>query len=94
MENLNQEDGKARSKKQRRLFAMALLYKRGQLDPKYASDSIKKLSDSLSEDKLHEFAATKQKKRRKDGSVGKRNAIPYQVDKKKKSKSKSKTNSK
>ena len=89
MKNLNQQDRKARSKKQRRLFAMALLYKRGQLDSKYASDSIKKLADSLSEDKLHEFAATKQKKRRKDGSVGKRNAIPYEVDKKK-SKSKKK----
>jgi hypothetical protein len=85
MENLNQEDGKARSKKQRRLFAMALLYKRGQLDPKYASDSIKKLSDSLSEDKLHEFAATKQKKRKKDGTIGKRNAIPEKVKKPKKS---------
>lgn len=79
MISLNQEDGKARSKKQRRLFAMALLYKRGQLDPKYASDSIKKLSDSLSEDKLHEFAATKQKKRKKDGTISKRNAIPEKV---------------
>lgn len=86
MENLNQQDGKAHSKKQRRLFAMALLYKRGQLDSKYASDSIKKLSDSLTEEKLHEFAATKQKKRKKDGSIGKRNAIPQLVDKKKKSK--------
>lgn len=74
------DDGKAKSKSQRRLFYMALAYKRGELDKKYASDKIKKLSE-LSDDTLHDYAATKQKKRKKDGSVGKRNAIPEKVKK-------------
>lgn len=73
----------AKSKAQRRLMAMALAYKRGKLDKKYASDSIKKLADSMSEEKLLQFASTKQKKRRKDGSIGKRNAIPNKVKKSK-----------
>lgn len=67
--------GKAKSKSQRRLFYMALAYKRGELDKKYASDKVKKLSQ-LSDETLHDYAATKQKKRKKDGSIGKRNAIP------------------
>lgn len=77
------DDGKAKSKSQRRLFYMALAYKRGELDKKYASDKIKKLSE-LSDETLHDYAATKQKKRKKDGSVGKRNAIPEKVKKTKK----------
>lgn len=73
-------DEEARSKSQRRLFAMALMYKRGKLDPKYHSDAIKKLSEQP-EETLHRYASTKQKKRRKDGSVGKHNAIPQKVKK-------------
>lgn len=71
--------GKSKSKSQRRLMAMALAYKRGKLDKKYASDTIKKMADSMSEETLHDFASTNQKKRKKDGSVGKRNNIPDYV---------------
>lgn len=85
--NLNQfesgiktgNQGKSKSKSQRRLFGMALAYKRGELPAKYASDEIKKMSKSMDQETLHNFAATKQKKRRKDGSVGKRNNIPDYV---------------
>lgn len=85
--NLNQfesgtktgEQGKAKSKSQRRAMAMALAYKRGKLPEKYASEGIKKMAKSMSEESLHNFAATKQKKRRKDGSIGKRNNIPDYV---------------
>jgi hypothetical protein len=73
----------AKSKVQRRLFAMALTYKRGKLPAKYASDNVKKLASSLSEEKLREFAKTNEKKRRADGSVGKRDNIPQRVKKKK-----------
>lgn len=52
----------AKSKAQRRLMAMALLYKRGQLESKYASDEVKELSKSISEQDLHKFATTKQTK--------------------------------
>lgn len=87
LKNLNQfesgtktgEQGKSKSKSQRRLFGMALAYKRGELPAKYASDEIKKMSKSMDQETLHNFAATKQKKRRKDGSVGKRNNIPDYV---------------
>lgn len=79
---LSQAQGKAKSKSQRRLMAMALAYKRGKLPEKYASDSIKKLSKTIDQEGLHDFAKTNQKKRRKDGSVGKRNNIPYKVKKK------------
>ena len=73
------EQGKAKSKSQRRAMAMALAYKRGKLPEKYASEGIKKMANSMSEESLHNFAATKQKKRKKDGSVGKRNNIPDYV---------------
>ncbi len=87
LKNLNQfesgtktgEQGKAKSKSQRRLFALALKQKRGQLDKKYSNQTIKKMAKSMSEETLHNFAATKQKKRRKDGSIGKRNNIPTYV---------------
>lgn len=79
---LSQAQGRAKSKSQRRLFAMSLAYKRGKLPEKYASETIKKLSKSIDQQTLHDFAKTKQKKRRKDGSVGKRNNIPYKVKKK------------
>lgn len=79
IQNLDEE---ARSKAQRRLFAMALMYKRGKLDSKYHSDSIIKLS-KLPEKTLHDFAATNQKRRRKDGSIGKRDRIPQKVKKSK-----------
>lgn len=83
LRNLNQmqtgNQGKSKSKSQRRLFAMALAYKRGKLDSKYASDSIKKMASSMDQETLHNYAATKQKKRCKDGSIGKRNNIPDYV---------------
>lgn len=72
--------GRARSKSQRRLMAMALAYKRGKLDSKYINDTIKNLSKTIKQDTLENFAKTKQKRRRKDGSVGKRNAIPDYVN--------------
>jgi hypothetical protein len=75
-EELDNLDEKARSKAQRRIFAMALAFKRGKLDDKYVSDEIENMADSMDEETLREFAKTKQKKRRKDGSVGKRNALP------------------
>ena len=68
--------GRARSKAQRRLMAMALAYKKGKLNSKYVNDTIKKLSKTIKEDTLQDFAKTKQKRRRKDGSIGKRNNIP------------------
>lgn len=70
---------KAKSKSQRRLFAMALAYKRGELKASEVSDEIKELSE-LPEETLENKASTKQKKRRKDGSIGKRDAIPERVD--------------
>ena len=73
LENL---DEKARSKAQRRLFGMALAYKRGKLADRFVSDDIKNMADSMDEETLREFASTNEKKRRKDGSVGKRSAIP------------------
>lgn len=73
---------KAVSKSQRRLFALALLYKTGRLDDGLISgeylDKIKKLSE-LPEDSLRSRAQTKQKKRKKDGTISKRNAIPQKV---------------
>ena len=75
-EGLQNLEEQARSKAQRRLFGMALAHKRGKLGNKYVSDEIKKLSSSMSEEKLREFAKTNEKKRKKDGSVGKRNALP------------------
>jgi hypothetical protein len=76
-------DEDAKSKVQRRLFAMALAYKRGKLKAKYASPEVRKLAGSLSASKLREFAKTNELKRRKDGKVGKRNNIPERVKKKK-----------
>ena len=82
-EDLNQQEtGKAKSKAQRRLFGMALSVKRGTFKGT-VPPHIKKMADSMTEEKLKQYAGTKQKKRRKDGSVGKRNNIPYKVDKKK-----------
>lgn len=75
-EGLQNLDEKARSKAQRRLFGMALAYKRGNLNDRYVSDDIKKMANSMTEDQLKEFAKTNEKKRKKDGSIGKRNAIP------------------
>lgn len=72
IQNLNEE---AKSKAQRRLFGMALAYKRGELDDKYVNDDIKKLS-KLSVKKLQDFAKTNEKKRKKDGTIGKRNNLP------------------
>lgn len=78
---LSQGQGRAKSKSQRRLMAMALAYKKGKLPEKYASDTIKKLSKTIEQSTLKDFAKTKQKKRRKDGSIGKRNNIPERVKK-------------
>ena len=75
-EILQNLDEKARSKAQRRIFGMALAYKRGELDNKYISQEIKKMANSMSEEKLREFAKTNEKRRKKDGSIGKRNALP------------------
>jgi len=69
---LNQD---ARSKAQRRLFAMALAHKRGKLNSKYVNGDIEKLS-KLDVETLEKFAKTKQKKRKADGKISKRNAIP------------------
>jgi hypothetical protein len=71
----------AKSKRQRRLFALAYLHKTGRLEGEFVSEEVKKLSDSLSVEKLKQYASTNQKKRRKDGSVGKRDAIPQKVEK-------------
>lgn len=71
--------GKAKSKSQRRLFAMALAYKRGKLSDKYASEHIKKMAKSMDQETLHNYAATKQKRRKKNGQIGKRNNIPSYV---------------
>lgn len=77
---LSEAQGRAKSKSQRRLMAMALAYKRGKLPAKYASDTIKKLANDIDQTTLHDFAKTNQKRRRKDGSVGKRNNIPDYVE--------------
>lgn len=78
MDNLNERA--ASSKSQRRLFVMAYLYKNGKLGNDFASEEIKKLSE-LPEKTLKQFASTKQKKRKKDGSISKRDAIPEKVKK-------------
>jgi hypothetical protein len=49
----------AKSKSQRRLFGMALAYKKGNLDDKYASDEIIELS-KLPEKDLKDYAKTKE----------------------------------
>lgn len=72
LQGLNQD---ARSKAQRRIFAMALAHKRGKLNSKYLSDDIEKLS-RLDTETLEKFAKTKQKKRKKDGTISKHNALP------------------
>lgn len=69
------------SKKQRRLFALAYLHKLGRLEAEFVSDEVKKLADSLSVEKLKQYASTNQKKRKKDGSVGKRDNIPLKIQK-------------
>jgi len=50
----------AKSKDQRRLFGIALSYKRGELEEKYVTDEIMELS-KLSEKTLKDFAGTPQK---------------------------------
>lgn len=80
MYRLDNLDEEAKSKAQRRLFAMALAHKRGELDSKYHSDEVEKLS-KLPVKTLKDFAKTNEKKRRKDGSRGKRNNIPNKVKK-------------
>lgn len=77
---LEETVGRAHSKAQRRLMAMALAYKRGDLQEKYVNQTIKKLAKTIDEDTLKDFASTNQKRRRKDGSIGKRNNIPHYVD--------------
>lgn len=72
IQNLDED---AASKAQRRLFGMALAYKRGELNSKYVSKDIEKLS-KLPETTLKKFAKTLEKKRKKDGTVSKRNALP------------------
>jgi len=74
-------EAKAKSKSQRRLMAMAYAYKHGKLSEKYASPAVVKLSQ-LKDEFLKQEASTDQKKRKKDGSIGKRDAIPYKVRKK------------
>lgn len=49
----------AQSKRQRRLFALALQYKRGELDLSDVSDEVKELS-KLPEDTLRDYAKTKE----------------------------------
>lgn len=49
----------AQSKAQRRLFALALQYKRGELSASEASDEVKELS-KLPEDTLKDYAKTKE----------------------------------
>jgi hypothetical protein len=78
MPNLNQ---KAKSKVQRRLFALAYLYKLGRIEKEFVSEQVIKLSD-LPETTLRRFASTNQKKRKKDGSISKRNDIPERISKK------------
>lgn len=68
----------AESKAQRRMFSMALLHKSGKLPSKYVTEEIEELSE-LPESTLRKFAETKQKKRNKDGSISKRDAIPEYV---------------
>lgn len=48
----------SKSKSQRRLMGMALAYKRGKLNNKYASDEVKRISDEMSEKDLEDFAKT------------------------------------
>lgn len=71
---------KAKSKSQRRLMAMAYLYKHNRLGEDFANDEIRELS-KLPDKFLETKAKTNQKKRKKDGSVGKRDNIPYKVEK-------------
>lgn len=79
-DNLFEASREAKSKAQRRLMAMAYLYKHGRLGEKFASAEVKELS-KLDDSFLKAKASTDQKKKRKDGSVGKRNNIPYKVKK-------------
>lgn len=69
------------SKAQRRLFVLAYLYKKGKLDDVTVSDSIKEIADTVPEERLREIASTNQKKRKKDGTISKRNALPQRVKK-------------
>jgi hypothetical protein len=74
---------KAKSKAQRRLFAMALAHKRGKLPEKYHTNEIKLLSEHFSENDLHSIASTKQLKTKGKNKGDDR--IPHKVgDKKKK----------
>lgn len=57
----------AKSKKQQRLFGMALAYKRGELDD--ASDEVKELANSMSEKQLKDFAKIKVKDTQKKARV-------------------------
>lgn len=77
--------GKAASKKQRRMFGIALSIKRGETPKSYIDKFDDKTKESiltlskLSEKTLEQYAGTKQKKRKKDGTISKRNAIPDKV---------------
>lgn len=48
----------AKSQKQRKLFAMVYAYKKGELDPKYASDTVKKIAKSISLKDAKKFASS------------------------------------
>jgi hypothetical protein len=71
---------KVYSKAERRLFELAHLYKNNKLDDSFVSDEVKELS-KLPEATLKSAASTKEKKRKKDGSISKVNAIPERVKK-------------
>lgn len=58
-EEIEQIDEKSVSKAQQKLMAMALAYKRGEMDD--ASDTVKNLAKSMSEKDLEDFAKTKHK---------------------------------
>lgn len=76
----DQNKGRAKSKSQRRLMYLALSYKRGNLPEKYASNIVKNLAKTIKEETLEDFAKTKQKKRKKDGTISKRNNIPERIN--------------
>lgn len=48
----------ARSKKQAKLFGLALQYKRGKISDDKVSDKVKELADSMTEDQLKKYAET------------------------------------
>lgn len=69
----------AKSKAQRRLFGMALAYKRGKLDSKYLTPEIEKISQEFSETKLSKIAGINQTIH--SGKNAGKNRIPYKKNK-------------